>query len=179
MNGVVCCDFDDFHEGNHKLHRLHELKRLNPLFRCTMFAVPGLGSNGFWESVPRWIELAVHGWVHPHSRECEHWTRNEIDAVLDSDVVRKHFVCGWKSPGWQTSPAIDEVLRERDWWIADQHLGDSRRPDGLRVYLHEDHVSWHGHIQDWGSNGIDESWDALAEFVAAADRFVFASELAR
>jgi len=172
-------DWDDFHETNHKLHRLWELKRVNPLFRCTMFAVPGLGSDDFWAMVPRWIELAVHGWVHPDPYECLYWTRERMEALLDEEVVRKHFVNGFKAPGWQISDACYEVLMERGWWVADQHVEDERRPLGLRVYLHEDGDNWHGHVQDWGSNGIEETWPQLRARVEAAREFRFASELAR
>ena len=172
-------DFDDFHETNHRLDLLWQLRELNPAFRCTVFAVPGCGSDEFWASVPRWIELAVHGWLHPHSRECENWTREQIEEVLESDVVRRWFVAGWKSPGWQTSPAIYEVLAERDFWIADQHLADHLRPSGLRTYLWEDGGNWHGHVQDWGSNGIAETWEDLTRFVEGRHEFRFASEAAR
>lgn len=176
---MTVVDFDDLHETNHQLDRLWELREINPAFRCTVFAVPGCGSDEFWASIPRWIELAVHGWLHPHPRECEHWGREQIEEVLDSEVVRRWFVHGWKSPGWQTSPDIYTVLAERDWWIADQHLADRLRPAGLRTYLHEDHDAWHGHIQDWGSNGINETWDALKAFVERRHDFRFASEAAR
>lgn len=177
---VACVvDFDDFHETNNKLERLWALREINPAFKCTVFAVPGLGTDEFWASVPRWIELAAHGWLHPHPRECEHWEREQIEEVLDSDVVRRHFVAGWKSPGWQTSPAVYRALTERDWWIADQRLADHLRPEGLRCYLHEDGDNWHGHIQDWGSNGIDETWDELRRFVERQRQFRFASEAAR
>ena len=176
---MICVDFDDFHETNHKLDRLYELKALNPLFRCTVFAVPALGSDEFWASVPRWIELAVHGWQHPHPRECENWTRQQIEQVLDSEVVRRWFVNGWKSPGWQTSPAIYEVLAERGWWVADQHLADHLRPAGMRTYLYEDGDNWHGHIQDWGSNGIEESWWQLTGRIKDETQFRWASECAR
>ena len=50
-------DFDDLNEENHKLDKLRELKRINPFFKCTVFAVPGLGSTSFWNSVP----LAIAG----------------------------------------------------------------------------------------------------------------------
>jgi hypothetical protein len=176
---AVVVDFDDFHEHNNKLERLRELKRLNPLFRMTAFAVPALGSRSFWSSIPRWIELAVHGWAHPDAHECKNWGRDDIERVLDSEVVRKHFVNGWKSPGWQTSPAIYEVLNERGWWIADQHLADGLRPADLRVYLHEDGDNIHGHVQDWGSNGIEETWPQLVERIKGENEFRFASESAR
>jgi hypothetical protein len=176
---VLTVDFDDLHETNHKLHRLEELKRLNPLFRCTAFAVPGLGSDRFWSHIPRWIELAVHGWLHPDSRECEHWTRQQIEELLDRNVVRKHFVNGWKSPGWQTSDDVYKVLEERGWWVADQHLADNRRPLLLPAYMYEDGDNWHGHIQDWGSNGLEESWDQLTARIRDETEFRFASERVR
>ena len=171
-------DFDDFAEDNHKLNRLHQLKALNPLFRCTVFAIPGQGSDAFWGNIPRWIELAVHGWMHPNAYECAEWTRGDMEAVLDSYVVRKHFVAGFKAPGWQISDDCYQVLEDRGWWVADQHLEDNRRPPGLRTYFYED-GHWHGHIQDWGSNGIDETWPELREAVIDCERFEFASESAR
>lgn len=172
-------DFDDFHEHNHLLEHLHELKRINPLFRCTMFAVPGLGSDAFWGSVPRWIELAVHGWMHPSAHECEHWTREQMEELLDRPVVRKHFVNGFKAPGWQISDACYRVLLERGWWVADQHLEDGRRPAGLRTYFYEDDGGWHGHVQDVCGNGIVETWPKLREVVRDATQFQFCSEAAR
>ena len=171
-------DFDDFCEASNRLDRLHELKALNPLFRCTVFAIPGRGSDGFWSSIPRWIELAVHGWLHPDPYECLHWTRDEITRVLDSEVVRRHFVNGFKAPGWQISDACYEVLRANGWWVADQHLEDARRPEGLRTYFYED-GGWHGHITDVCGNGIEETWPTLKEIVAKTTEFRFCSEVAR
>jgi hypothetical protein len=171
-------DFDDFCETNHKLERLHELKELNPAFRCTVFAVPSLGSDQFWSSVPRWIELAVHGWHHDTVYECLHWTRERMSGVLDSDIVRKHFVNGFKAPGWQISNDCYLELLDRGWWVADQHLEDHRRPVKLRTYLYED-GGWHGHIQNVCDNGIEETWHALRMEVRNTSEFRFCSEAAR
>lgn len=171
-------DFDDFCEDNHKLPRLWELKHRNPLFRCTVFAVPGRGSDGFWEKVPRWIELAVHGWTHPTPYECAEWTEERMADLLDSEVVRRHFVNGFKAPGWQISDACYRVLGDRGWWVADQHLEDGRRPEVLRTYFYED-GGWHGHIQDVCGNGIEETWDELVSAVERITEFRFASEAAR
>lgn len=168
-------DFHDFTENSHKLNRFHQLKALNPLFRCTVFAIPASGSDAFWSSVPRWIELGVHGWDHHDTYECAEWTREEMEACLDSEVVRKHFVNGFCAPGWQISDACYQVLLERGYWVADQHLEDHRRPAGLRTYFYED-GGWHGHINDWGSNGIEETWPELREAVINATDFTFASE---
>jgi hypothetical protein len=168
-------DFDDFHEHDHKLNRLRQLKEINPLFRCTVFAVPGRGSDAFWESVPRWIELAVHGWMHPDAHECERWTRVHMEELLDRDVVRRHFVNGFKAPGWQISDDCYRVLLERGWWVADQHLEDGRRPAGLRAYFYED-GGWHGHVPDVCGNGIEETWPELCEAVAGCSEFRLCSE---
>lgn len=168
-------DFDDFHEHNHKLERLHELKALRPDFKCTAFAVPGLGSPGFWSDVPDWIELAVHGWMHPNPYECLRWNYGRMEALLDNPIVQEFFVEGFKAPGWQISDDCYEVLLERGWWVADQHLEDGRRPAALRTYLYED-GHWHGHIQDVCGNGIEETWDDLCRAVIAAPSFEFASE---
>lgn len=171
-------DFDDFHETNHHLDFLRRLKEINPLFRCTAFAVPALGADAFWAAVPRWIELAVHGWEHPDAYECLHWDRARIEELLDEPVVRRHFVNGFKAPGWQISDACYEALLERGWWVADQHLEDGRRPAGLRTYFYED-GGWHGHVQDVCGNGIQETWDELVEEVRHAREFRFCSEAAR
>jgi hypothetical protein len=173
----VTFDWDDFHEHNHALGRLHELKALRPDFRCTVFAVPALGSAEFWASVPDWVELAVHGWLHPHPYECARWNYGRMEALLDEPVVREFFVEGFKAPGWQISDDCYRVLLDRGWWVADQHLEDARRPAGLRTYFYED-SNWHGHIQDVCGNGIEETWPQVWGAVKNAESFEFASEAA-
>ena len=172
-------DFDDFHEHNHKYERLWELKRARPDFRCTMFAVPGLGSNGFWAAVPDWIELAVHGWEHPDPYECAVWSYGRMEQLLDEPVVGTYFVRGFKAPGWQISDACYSVLLDRGWWVADQPYNDSRRPEGLRVHRLDDGDHWHGHVQDVCGNGIEETWPALKEAVLGAESFEQVGEAVR
>lgn len=171
-------DFDDFHEHNHNLDLLVQLRAVNPLFRCTVFAVPGQGSDAFWSSVPRWIELAVHGWLHPDPHECAGWTYERMVELMEQPVVRRHFVNGFKAPGWQISDDCYRALEDRGWWVADQHLEDGRRPAGLRTYLYED-GGWHGHIQDVCGNGIVETWERLCGAVRDETEFRFCSEVAR
>ena len=168
-------DWDDFAEDNHKLWRLQELKELRPDFRCTLFAVPGKGSDEFWASVPDWCELAVHGWLHPNPYEASDWSAAYLGLILEEPVIQKFFVQGFKAPGWQISDGCYEELLRRDWWVADQHLEDGRRPPGLRTYFYED-GNWHGHIQDVCGNGLAETWDMVVELVANAESFEFASE---
>jgi hypothetical protein len=176
----MICDFDDFHPGNTGYELLFKLKEANPSFRCTLFAVPGLGSDQFWDDVPDWCELAAHGWRHgghgcPDAREAENWSYDMALAVLLSAPVR--FVEGWKSPGWQISDGTYEALVDLGWWCADQHLEDHRRPDGLRTYFYEDSVDrWHGHIQNVCSNGLEETFPDLIDRVTMAQDFQFVSE---
>ncbi len=177
---AVIVDLDDFSPGNTGYTYLYKLKQANPEFRCTLFAVPGLGSDGFWDDVPDWCELAVHGWLHgghgcPDAREAESWTYEQAMAVLLSAPAR--FVDGWKSPGWQISDGTYEALLELGWWVADQHLEDHRRPEGLPTYFYEDSADrWHGHIQNVCGNGLEETWPELLERVTMADEFQFVSE---
>lgn len=172
-------DFDDFCESDNRLDLLQELRYANPLFRCTLFAIPTLGSRRFWASVPEWCELAIHGWQHPHPRECEHWTWSEAQAVFGRADMR--FTCGFKAPGWQISDATYAVALEFDYWIADHWDNDHRRPDGLLCHViqpdyrtNRDH--WHGHIPNVCGNGIEETFPELLQRVKEADSFQWVSE---
>jgi hypothetical protein len=177
----VLVDFDDFCEADNRLDLLHELREANPAFRCTLFAIPALGSERFWDSTPEWCELAVHGYLHPHPREAETWSRGMVEWVLDG--VHTRFVQGFKSPGWQVSPATYEVLAERGWWVADHYDNDWRRPEGIRAHVLSrtaasggDPEHWHGHIPDVCGNGISETFDRLLAVVRDAESFEFVSE---
>ena len=90
-------DFDDFCEINHRLDLIQELKNENAAFKCTVFAIPGLCPENFLGMVPDYIEVAMHGWMHPHPREAENWTYDEAIDVLLTRPNR--MVAGWKSPG--------------------------------------------------------------------------------
>jgi hypothetical protein len=173
-------DFDDFHETNHRLDLLEQLHAANAAFRCTLFAIPGLGTDAFWDAVPDWCELAVHGWLHggpdcSDPREAENWTYDEaIDVMLAAPA---RFVEGFKAPGWQISDGTFEALDGLGWWVADQPYNDGRRPEGLRVHRLGDGDHWHGHIQDVCGNGLAETFAALLERVRAAESFELISEV--
>lgn len=172
-------DFDDFSQDNHREDLIFRLKELNPKFKVTLFAVPGLGSLSFWHrwSSLDWVELAVHGKFHPDPYECAHWDKNRMYDLTMDKWVSNFFVDGFKAPGWQISDDIYEVLLDLDWWVADQHLEDERRPKGLRTYFYEDGEDrWHGHIQNVCGNGLEERWDELVERVASAEEFFFCSQ---
>ncbi len=186
---MIVCDWDDFHDGNHQLDRFYELKRLNPRFRATLFAVPGLCSDEFLATIPRWLELAVHGWLHPDPYEASEWTYERTIEVMEAEIVRTHFVNGFKAPGWQISDGTYQALLEHGWWVADQTYNDHRRPSKLRFHTEGqggdarrnkgvgDH--WHGHIQNVCDNGIEETWGCLTDRVRGEEEFRFVSEAAR
>ena len=174
-------DVDDLHEGHDRMDLLLRLKDANPAFKVTAFAPPALGSLDYWESLPDWIEIAVHGWHHgghgcPDPREAQHWTYEQaMDVLL---AVPDRFVKGFKAPGWQISDGTYRALVEIDYWVADQHYNDHRRPAGLRVHCEGDGDHAHHHVQDVCGNGLAESFPALLERVRRAELFQFVSEAA-
>lgn len=168
-------DFDDFWPGNERTDLLLQLKAANPLFKATLFAAPGLANDSFWEAVPGWLELAVHGWTHPTPLECANWSKLRMQKCLAATPAC--FVDGFKAPGWQISDGCYEALLERGWWVADQPYNDERRPTGLRVHRLDDGDHWHGHIQDVCGNGLQETFPELLERVKAATEFQFISEV--
>ncbi len=172
-------DFDDFTEADNRLDLLRELKKINPRFKCTVFAIPALGSEDFWKSLPDWIELAVHGWRHPHPREAENWTYSEACFVLA--YCQDIFAHGFKAPGWQISDGTYHAAMNMGWWVADHWENDVKRPSGLLTHrispdyrTEGDH--WHGHIPDVCGNGIAETFDELSAKVYRAEIFEFVSE---
>ena len=167
-------DWDDYHEANNRLDLLQQLKAANSDFKCTVFAVPGLGSDAFWSSTPGWIELAVHGWKHPHPRESENWTYEQMDEYMNK--VPQFFVNGFKAPGWQISDGSFNWLLDNGWWVADQSYNDYRRPPSLPAYTLRAN-SWHGHIQNDCGNGLEETFAQVLELVTEAESFELVSEV--
>ena len=99
-----------------------------------------------------------------------------MEQLLDEPIVQKHFVQGFKAPGWQISDGCYEVLLDRGWWVADQPYNDHRRPEGLRVHRLGDGDHWHGHIQNVCGNGLEETFPTVLDLVKNADSFQFISE---
>ncbi len=169
-------DFDDFHEENHRLDLLHELRRINPDFRCTLFAIPAKCSPDFIATVPEWCELAMHGYEHSSVYECADWSyARTLDAMIDRPGP---FVRGFKAPGWQISDACFQALARQGWWCADHPDNRERRPEGLPIYDYTTYpASWHGHIQNDCGNGLEETWTELTVRVKLAHSFSFVSEV--
>jgi hypothetical protein len=175
-------DFDDYCEDQHRLDLLHALREANPKFRCTLFAIPGRGSDAFWDETPEWCELAVHGWMHPNPDEARDWSYEQMVGVMEAKPAR--FVEGFKAPGWQVSEGTYLALRDAGWWLADHYRNTARIPDGLRRHVITieaangiDPKHWHGHIPNVCGNGIEETFSALIQRVREADSFQLISEV--
>jgi hypothetical protein len=175
----VIFDWDDMHDGQHRLDLFEALKQVNPAFRATVFAIPGLCSAAFLESLPDWLEVVPHGWLHggpdcSDPREAENWT---YERAVDALRAPSRFVHGWKSPGWKISDGTYQALLKMGWWCADHPENDQRRPEGLRVHVLGGPDHWHGHIQNVCGNGLEETWAELLPTVANAESFELISEV--
>jgi hypothetical protein len=165
-------DFDDFHEGNHRLEILDDLRARIPEFRCTLFTVPGLCSKSWLWNIANtraWLDLVPHGWMHPTPRECQHWDRARVEQYFFFELMGYPFELrrGFKAPGWQISDATYQVCHENGFWVADQEYNRERRPHGLKVYeLGPDSI--HGHIGHMGGHNANEIDYLYEEIVAAA-----------
>lgn len=202
-------EWDDF-GANHEISDMcqsHDcrdvlllLKKVNPVFKATLFAIPG---EMTWELLEwcrandSWIELAVHGFYHRSNYECEKMTYEEFDNLMDEfyEVIDRCFVKGFRAPGWQISDDIYKWLKDNDWWVADQDYNNDRRPTALPAYVNYDgqfvvqkpseYISstyievdaYHGHTWNVGWNGIYEDFEKVKELVKTTDDFKFVSEL--
>jgi len=108
----VIFDWDDHAENNDALPWMLRLEEINPAFKATLFSVPALGSEAFWNGHPDWIELAGHGWAHPTPREAERWSYEQSMDVLLSMPDR--FAEGYKLAGFADEPRHVPGVG-RDW----------------------------------------------------------------
>lgn len=170
-------DTDDVWEGHDRLDLLVDLKLANPLFRMTAFAVPGRGSDEYWESLPDWISVAAHGWLHPDAHEAQNWTYEEALEVLLCTPLR--FVELWKSPGWLISEGTYRACDELGWAIADQRYNDHRRPFGIRTHCEGEGNHVHTHVDNVCGNGLEETFPELLAKVEAATSFDLIVDIAK
>ena len=159
---IICIDADDFHEGNHKLDLLERLHD-NTGMVFNLFTIPGLCSQHFIREVKKipWIDMIPHGLHHPNSRECQFWTYPLCVEYIDN-LESLRITHGFKAPGWQISDGMYKALKERHYWVADQHYNDHRRPEGLKVfYCNPDHHFHIGHTGGHNPNEIELHIDRL------------------
>lgn len=149
-------DADDFCESNSDWRTLRAIKEANPDFKITLFTIPGLCSEQFIKEMKQfdWIKMVPHGWLHPHPREQQDITYEEALEYLDK-IEKYGLEKGYKAPGWQISDGMYKALKERGYWVADQHYNDQRRPAGMRVEYPGDHHYHIGHLGGYNANAIE------------------------
>lgn len=185
-------DLDDFganhvisdncqtHDCRDKLDALHYV---NNNLKVTLFTVPGelTAELAEWcRANNSWVELALHGFFHRNNYECEKMTYKEFDDQIKffQSMLDEYFVKGFKAPGWQIGDDVYKWLNNHDWWVADQHYNDMRRPIGLRSFHLEDSDDRiHGHTWDCCGNGIYEAYDEMASKIKDVEDFKFISEI--
>lgn len=174
---MVVFDMDDWQVDHDCREKLEELKKINPAFKVTLFAVPGKTTLEMLEWAKKdWVELGVHGWMHESNYECMDWTDEFCRWVLDT--CRHHrFAPVFKAPGWQINENCYHVCLLYKFIVADQPYNVERRPDELKVYEVGDD-SLHTHTWDCGcGNGIYEDWENIVEKVKSETEFKFITEL--
>lgn len=197
----VISDMCQSHDCRDQLLRL---KKVNPDFKATLFAVPAEMTMELLQWCKRngdWIELAVHGFGHISNYECSDWSAEQMGVAMASVAGFGAFVPVFRAPGWQISDGCYEWLKENNWIVADQGYNDERRPKDLKAYVNyngqfkayplghdvgaDDFIevqAYHGHVWNVGSvgsnpNGIYEDYDNVEKLVREAKTFQFVSEL--
>jgi hypothetical protein len=175
---MLIVDSDDWSYLHDCRKQLEELKKINPAFKITLFTVPGKTTLEMlaWASNKDWIELAVHGWMHESNYECEHWSQEECDFILD---IGQHygFVKVFKAPGWQISDGCYQACLVRGFVVADQPYNEGRRLMGQKVYEVGDN-SLHTHTWSCNcNNGIEEIWEEIVNKIKDETEFKFISEV--
>jgi hypothetical protein len=180
----VIFDTDDLYEGHDRLDLLRLLKDANSLFRMTAFAIPGLCSDGYIESLPAWIEVVPHGDNHgdppADGGEWRDWTYEQTwEFIYRMQARSPRWLRGAKAPGWVISDEALEAFADADWWVADQRYNDHRRPFGLRVHCEGEGDHLHTHVQNVCGNGLQETFPMILARVTGAKSFELVSEVVR
>lgn len=171
-------DADDFCEGNDKLHILKQIKNEIPNFKISLFMIPGRSSVEWIEEMKKldWIDMIPHGWLHPDSRECEHWDYSRSKMYLQ-EIAHLGLTKGFKAPGWQISDGMYQALLEEGYWVADQNYNNERRPKGLRAYILDMNNQIHGHIGHLGGHNANEIEYLLPHILSLRGEFLFIKDV--
>ncbi|MFH1231543.1 MAG: hypothetical protein V1709_08630 [Planctomycetota bacterium] len=173
---MLTIEFDDFSLNCNRLDLFAELKKINPAFKVTVYAIPALCPEAFLKSVPDYIELAVHGWAHSPAHECKLWIKEDMLNLLDKPII-KLFVKGFKAPWYAISNGCYEGLKERGYWVSDVQINKIRWPDGMKVYVNEtDKNCWYGHLGEHNKDGLKVNFSKLVERIKDEKEFKFVSE---
>jgi len=175
---MIIVDLDDFCEDNNALDMLFQLRAAVPNFKVNLFTIPGRCTMEFLNEVRKldWIDMIPHGYKHPHSRECQHWTYQQSIEYLDW-VEQFGLTHGYKSPGWQTSDGLFQALAERGYWVADQAYNNERRPPELRAYILDQPWKIHGHIGHMGGHNANALELIYGDLLKLRSEFKFIKDL--
>lgn len=183
--------------------QLERLRKLNPKFKATLFAIPGEMTYELHKWAYRnndWIELAIHGFYHSSNHECEKMSYQEFDDNMQALLANKQagfYKKIFRAPGWQISDDCIMWLQKNDFVLCDQGYNDDRRPHNMKAYVNYDGQfvaknfsklapqlspsveveAYHGHTWNVGWNGIYEDYDKVKTLVKKASKFQFISEL--
>lgn len=197
LSQPVVFDVDDFndHWGGETLAALSTLKGRYPDFRCTLFTIPEGTSLGLLQEVERlnskdrstpwvapWIELAVHGISHDPNEELRSIRPSGLgdwlDAFAESPKAR-HFVKGFRPPGWYATGGHARELGRRGYWLAcalkDRVIG---RECSAGHYLCDSDRApyWHGHTHDVCGNWLTAALPDLLGRWPESQAFSFVSD---
>lgn len=177
---MLIADWDDLTDKDiWFIEKLKELKKINPAFKCTVFAIPGKCGDNFIHNIPDWVQIAAHGWDHNSNYECLSWDQAQMFRVMSylDQYWKKTKI--FKFPGWQGSVDARMALRFNGWTLADNPNYKELRIDGLRIYDHTEYgdSAWHGHVANVCGNGLLETWDRLVERVKNETEFKWISEV--
>lgn len=171
-------DLDDFCEKNTDWERISRLKEIIPPLKLNLFTIPGLCTDSWLYRMREisWIRLYPHGYLHSTSRECENWSYQVAENYLIY-LEKAGWIKGWKSPGWQSSLALLECLRDRGWWIASQKYDEKRNPFGLQAYYLDSPYKLHGHIGHLGGHNANALEYLFDELLTLQGEFLFIENL--
>lgn len=200
MSEFIVMEWDDFgadhvisdtcqsHDCRDQLERL---RKVNPKFKATMFAIPAemtVELLAWCQANSDWIELAVHGFFHQSNYECEKMSYEDFEYLINQfgAILNMGFKKVFRGPGWQISDDVMRWLFDNEWILCDQGYNDTRRPIGTRAYVNYDNTfkvsgkeipAYHGHTWNVGWNGIYEDYDKVEGLVKEAKEFKFVSEV--
>jgi hypothetical protein len=168
-------DMRDDLEARERLEMLKDIKKANPVFKITLFAIPRLASDDFWQEMKQfdWIDLCPHGWEHPHPRECQDWSYERSLQYLE-DIEYLDWTKIFKAPGWQISDGMYKALLEKGYAVADQSYNDSRRPEGLKAFYP---TSEHYHVGNLGGKNANDLALHLEHLKSLSGQFLFLKDL--
>jgi hypothetical protein len=141
-------DVDDLWDAGQITKYLVPLRRANPEFRVTAFAIPAkLGEVHLLKKAFPWITFAIHGWDHPQF-ECVAWTKEQGEKY-----IRRALDMGYdklfKPPNWRYDDELVEAIRETGVVFA-RHKKDTNRYEGVTSWhptQRYDYTWAHTHIQ--------------------------------